>query len=154
MEKHVKFVLNDLKATARASVLVIMYKVYNNLAPGYLTELFQMRECRLDSTLSNLRSVANKNYVLPQAKCNLFKGSLSFSGVVIWNSIPLEIKQSSSLNILAKDALSGSKASYILTTCLHRQSTHFFFSYYYTSHIFSFAHHIRSITLLNIYCIK
>ena len=80
----------------------IMYKVYNNLAPGYLIELFQMREGRLDSTLSNLRSVANKNYVLPQAKCNLFKGSLSFSGVVIWNSIPLEIKQSSSLNIFSK----------------------------------------------------
>ena len=77
----------------------IMYKVYNNLAPGYLIELFQMREGRLDSTLSSLRSVANRNYVLPQAKCNLFKGSLSFSGVVIWNSIPLEIKQSSSLNI-------------------------------------------------------
>ena len=82
----------------------IMYKVYNNLAPGYLIELFQMREGRLDSTLSNLRSVANKNYVLPQAKCNLFKSSLSFSGVVIWNiySIPLEIKQSSSLNIFSK----------------------------------------------------
>ena len=80
----------------------IMYKVYNNLAPGYLIELFQMREGRLDSTLSNLRSVANKNYVLPQAKCNLFKGSLSFSGVVVWNSIPLEIKQSSSLNIFSK----------------------------------------------------
>ena len=67
-----------------------------------MIELFQMREGRLDSTLSNLRSVANKNYVLPQAKCNLFKGSLSFSGVVIWNSIPLEIKQSSSLNIFSK----------------------------------------------------
>ena len=92
-----------------------MYKVYNNPAPGYLIE-FQMREGRLDSTLSNLRPVANKNYVLPQAKCNLFKGSLSFSGVVIWNSIPLEIKQSSSLNILANGALNGSKVSYILIT--------------------------------------
>ena len=79
-----------------------MYKVYNNLAPGYLIELFQMREGRLDSTLSNLRSVANKNYVLPQAKCNLFKGSLSFTGVVIWNSIPLEIKQFSSIKIFSK----------------------------------------------------
>ena len=79
-----------------------MYKVYNNLGPGYLIELFQMREGRLNHTLSNLRSVANKNYVLPQAKCNLFKSSLSFSGVVISNSIPLEIKQSSSLNIFSK----------------------------------------------------
>ena len=47
-----------------------VFRVYNNLAPGYLIELFQMREGRLDNTLSNLRSVANKNYVLPPAKCN------------------------------------------------------------------------------------
>ena len=59
----------------------IMYKIYNNLAPSYLHEMFQMREGNLDSTLSNLRSVANRHYVLPQARCNLFKGSLSFSGL-------------------------------------------------------------------------
>ena len=52
-----------------------------------------MRNVNLDSTLSNLRSVANKHYILPQAKCNLFKGSLSFSGVLIWNSLPLDINQ-------------------------------------------------------------
>ena len=45
-----------------------MYKIYNNLAPSYLHEMLQMREVNLDSTLSNLRSVANKHYVLPQAK--------------------------------------------------------------------------------------
>ena len=51
----------------------IMYKVYNNLAPIYLHELFQMRDVNLNNTASNLRSVAHKNYLLPQAKCNLFK---------------------------------------------------------------------------------
>ena len=79
-----------------------MYKIYNNIAPGYLHEMFQMRNVNLDSTLSNLRSVANKHYILPQAKCNLFKGSLSFSGVLIWNSLPLDIKNSSSLNVFSK----------------------------------------------------
>ena len=57
----------------------IMYKIYNNLAPSYLHEMFKMREVNLNSTLSNLRSVASKHYVLPQARCNLFKGVLSFS---------------------------------------------------------------------------
>ena len=71
----------------------IMYKIHNNLAPSYLHEMFQMREVNLDNTTSNLRSVTNKHYVLPQAKCNLFKGSLSFSGVLVWNSIPLDIKK-------------------------------------------------------------
>ena len=43
----------------------IMYKIYNNLAPSYLHEMFQMRAVNLESTLSNLRSVANKHYILP-----------------------------------------------------------------------------------------
>ena len=67
----------------------IMYKIYNNLAPTYLQELFQMRDVNLDNTASNLRSVTHKNDLLPQPKCNLFKGTLSYSGVVVWNSIPL-----------------------------------------------------------------
>ena len=68
-----------------------MYKIYNNLASSYLLEMFHMREVNLDNTTSNLRSVANKHYVLPQAKCNLFKGSLSFSGVLVRKSIQLDI---------------------------------------------------------------
>ena len=79
-----------------------MYEIYNNLAPSYLLEIFHMREVNLDNTTSNLRSVANKHYLLSQAKCNLFKGNLSFSGVLVWNSIPLVIKNSSSLQIFIK----------------------------------------------------
>ena len=48
-------------------------------------------------TASNLRSVALKNYWLPQAKCNLFKDSFSHSGLVVWNSIPVDIKSASLL---------------------------------------------------------
>ena len=77
----------------------IMYKIHNNLAPSYLNEMFLMRDANLDNTTSNLRSVANKNFVVPLAKCNLFKGSLTYSGVIIWNSIPVSIKDSSSLQI-------------------------------------------------------
>ena len=80
----------------------IMYKVFNNLAPIYLQELFHMRDVTLNNTASNLRSVAQNNYIVPQAKCNLFKGSLSFSGVIVWNSIPVSIKASPSLGIFVK----------------------------------------------------
>ena len=75
----------------------MMYKIHNNLAPSYLNEMFLMRDANLDNTTSNLRSVTNKNFVVPLAKCNLFKGSLTYSGVIIWNSIPVSIKNSSSL---------------------------------------------------------
>ena len=68
-----------------------MYKVYNDIALVYLHELFQMRDINLDNTTSNLRPVAHKNYLLPQAKCNLYKGSFSYSGVVVWNSLPAGI---------------------------------------------------------------
>ena len=80
----------------------IIYKIYNNLAPSYLHEMFQMRAVNLESILSNLRSVANKHYIPPQAKCNNFKGSLSFSGVLVWNNIPLDIKNSTSLQMFSK----------------------------------------------------
>ena len=80
----------------------IMYKVRNNLAPSYLQELIQMRDVNLNNTASNLRSVRQKNYILPQATFNLFKGSLTFPGVVVWNSIPLSIKTSQSLDVFVK----------------------------------------------------
>ena len=83
----------------------LMYKVYNNLAPNYLQELLHMRDVNLNNTASNLRSVAQNNYVVPQAKCYLFKGSLTFSGVIIWNSIPLRIKMSPSLDIFVKSCM-------------------------------------------------
>ena len=48
-----------------------------------------MTDVNLNNTASNIRSVAQNNYIVPHAKCNLFKGSLTFSGVIVWNSIPL-----------------------------------------------------------------
>ena len=47
-----------------------MYKIHNNLAPSYLNEMFLMQDANLDNTTSNLRSVTNKNFVVPLAKCN------------------------------------------------------------------------------------
>ena len=61
-----------------------------------------MCDTTLNNTAANLRSVASKNFMLPQAKCNLFKGSLSYSGVMVWNIIPVSIKDSSSLPIFIK----------------------------------------------------
>ena len=87
----------------------IMYKVFNNLAPIYLQELFHMRDVTLNNTASNLRSVAQNNYIVPQAKCNLFKGSLSFSGVIVWNSIPFSIKTSPPLAIFVKRCIDWKK---------------------------------------------
>ena len=42
----------------------VMYKIVNNIAPEYLTDLFLLRNA--NDTGSNLRSVANKNFVIPK----------------------------------------------------------------------------------------
>ena len=49
-----------------------------------------------DDTTSSLRSMAKKNFLIPKSKIYLFKNRLSYSGAVIWNSIPMEIKNATS----------------------------------------------------------
>ena len=61
-----------------------------------------MRDINLDNKTSNLRSVAHTNYLLPQAKCNLYKGSFSYSCVVVRNSFPTNIKVASSLKTFVR----------------------------------------------------
>ena len=63
----------------------LMYKIYNNMPPVYLHELFQMRDINLDNTTSNLRSVAHKNYLLPQANVTYTNGAFLIR--VWWSGI-------------------------------------------------------------------
>ena len=77
----------------------VMYKIAHNTAPIYLTDLFQMRGNgnSLNDSQLNLRSTSNKNFLIPKPKTNLFKISFSYSGALVWNSIPLWIKNSSKI---------------------------------------------------------
>ena len=75
-----------------------MYKVANGLVPQYIADLFQSRADSLPNHVTSLRSVANHNFTIPQPKCSLYKESLSYSGPVIWNAIPTDIKKSSTIN--------------------------------------------------------
>ena len=61
-----------------------------------------MRDINLDNKTSNLRSIAHTNCLLPQAICSLYKGSFSYSGVVVWNSLPTSIKLATSLDTFVK----------------------------------------------------
>ena len=78
-----------------------MLKVDNNLIPQYICDLFQRRS---DSVLNaSLRSVSNQNFYIPKPKLGIFKESLSYSGPIIWDNIPSEIKSSSNLNAFSKN---------------------------------------------------
>ena len=69
-----------------------MYKVANSLLPQYIIDFFQLRADSLPETA--LRSVTNHNFTIPKPKSSLYKESLAYSGPVIWNTIPPEIKHS------------------------------------------------------------
>ena len=69
----------------------IMYKIAKNIIPPYICDLFQRRSDSIMNT--TLRSVSDENFVTPRPNLSIFKESLSYSGPVIWNSIPLEYKE-------------------------------------------------------------
>ena len=103
---------NKSMENTKHAVLNIMYKVSNNIAPEYLTDLFKMRESNSNSTL-NLRSVSNKHFLIPKPKINLFKNSLSYSGALVWNNIPLDIKNSMTLNSVVQNCTFWLKGKYV-----------------------------------------
>ena len=73
----------------------MMHTIVNNTAPEYLTSRF-VRRCDLISY--NLRENEYK-LAVPQPRTEFYKRSLSYSGSVLWNSLPLEVWQLTSSNI-------------------------------------------------------
>ena len=82
-----------------------MYKIANNSAPVYLTDLFRMRGngSNLNDSQLNLRSTSNGNFIIPKPKINLI--SFSYSGALVWNGIPLSIKNSSTIESFTNKCL-------------------------------------------------
>ena len=74
---------------------IMMHSIANNTAPEYLTSRF-VRRC--DLTSCNLRENEYK-LTVPQPCTEFYKRSLSYSRSVLWNSLPLEVRQLSSPNV-------------------------------------------------------
>ena len=89
----------------------VMYKIAHNTAPVYLTDLFRMRGngSNLNDSQLNLRSTSNGNFIIPKPKINLFKNSFSYSGALVWNSIPISIKNSSTIESFTNNCLKWMK---------------------------------------------
>lgn len=90
--------LNILPFTYRTTyhIAVMVYKALNGLTPDYLTTCLSSisQVCTY-----NLRSATANNLMLPRPNSDLLKKSFSFAGVQTWNSLPLELKKSTSLSI-------------------------------------------------------
>lgn len=86
----------------------VMFKATHGISPIYITEMFQIKSSGCDDTMT-LRSDSNKNLKVPRPKVNMFKNSLSYSGALIWNSIPVEIRNADSINSFVTKCLNWMK---------------------------------------------
>ena len=68
-----------------------MYKILNNEAPEYISNLYS----HILSRYSNSR---NYQLSLPRPKINIFKTSISFSGAFLWNNLPPTVRSCQTLS--------------------------------------------------------
>ena len=72
----------------------MVYKSLNGLAPNYLSSKFIQRSDVITSY--NLRDSDNK-LAIPLPRTNYYKNSFGYSGAVLWNSLPSDARQATSL---------------------------------------------------------
>ena len=77
---------------------ILMYKIVNRMVPNYLSSHFAFRS---DTLTYNLRE-SDFSLAIPQPRANYCKRSLSHSGAVLWNGLPLDIRQSLSLDVFKR----------------------------------------------------
>lgn len=92
---------------------IIIYKSLHNLTPTYIDDLIKL----VKNNNYNLRSISNNDLTHKTPHSNLLKKSFSYSGMEIWNHIPVSIRQ-----------------SLTLTTFKHRLKKYFLFEAQNESH--------------------
>ena len=80
-----------------------MFKVFNGLTPTYVSENFSTRSNF--NTSVNLRSTAARCFVPPKPRTECFKQSMRYSGCLIWNSLPDEVKNAQTQEAFHKRCL-------------------------------------------------
>ena len=79
-----------------------MFKVYNNITPTYITPTYISENYTLRNNLNttcHLRSSSAGCFVPPKPRTEYFKHSLRYSGCLVWNSLPEEVKNSQTLEM-------------------------------------------------------
>ena len=95
----------------------MVYRSLHGLAPNYLSSKFERREVAY-----NLRDSENKLNV-PLPRTNYYKNSFSYSGAILWNSLPCSFREAESLGNL-NDYSKNCKAR-------HSWKAAFLFKYFY-----------------------
>ena len=79
-------------------VASVVFKSLNGLAPEYLKSKFIQRS---DTTSYNFRGMENK-LSLPLPRTNYGKETICYRGAVVWNNLPCNVRQASSLSEFRK----------------------------------------------------
>ena len=98
-----RFLLNSLawdnlsvrRAKQKAN---LMYKYNNTLTPAYLCNLFVPR-----TPNSDFRN-AKKTLLLPKPRTDYLKRSFSYSGAILWNNLPEDIRISNSTGFFKRSS--------------------------------------------------
>ena len=78
---------------------ILLYKTLHGMAPTYLRDSFEF----ISSSSYALRSETNYDLHLPKYRTNQFKNSFHYSGVHLWNKLPLYIRFSQNLHTFRKN---------------------------------------------------
>ena len=72
----------------------MVYKSLNGLTPDYLGSQIVHRSSVSSYSLKDTEG----KLAIPQPHTNYMKNSFSYSGAVVWNSLPIELQQADSLS--------------------------------------------------------
>ena len=73
-----------------------MFKVYKSETPLYINEMFNLRA--VNENLPVLRSSVSSNFTTPRPNREIFKQSITYSGPIVWNSLPSELRNLDTVN--------------------------------------------------------
>ena len=88
----------------------MVYKSLNCLAPDYMSSKFILRRDLFNSY--NLRDSENK-LAVPLPRTNYSRNSLCYSGAVLWNILPTDVRQAKSLTSFGKLLTSSSNTAFM-----------------------------------------
>ena len=86
----------------------MVYKSLNCLAPDYMSSKFILRSDLLNSY--SLKDSENK-LAVPLLRTNYYRNSFCYSGAVLWNNLPTDVRQAKSLTVFRKLLTSSSQVS-------------------------------------------
>ena len=72
-----------------------MYRIINNICPGYLKNYVSYTS---DVSCRDTRSTNCNQLYTPNPNCDFFRKSFMYSRAAIWNSLPLHVKNATSVN--------------------------------------------------------